>query len=238
MTRDKLKTEKYFHEFLLEDTERINKFESNIKSGIVPDDRIPAVLGKIFSISLGLTIANYSAGKEMNEIKKQFTEVIKYSKKGWGMESGYVELVWMLSMGILLEINDEDFNQIIELVNTSNIEDFLVDYLIFGKDNNRKTSNKIMFENPYKTVIEITGSDAKNAGMRLKKYLSKEWYRGHKDSYWYNNHKSNYYTYFGYWSFESGALVKILKLDDSSLKGMPYYPYDMVHWADEKNGNA
>jgi hypothetical protein len=32
----------------------------------------------------------------------------------------------------------------------------------------------------------------------------------------------------------SGALVKILGLDDASLKGLPYYPYDMVHWADEK----
>ena len=36
----------------------------------------------------------------------------------------------------------------------------------------------------------------------------------------------------GYWSFESGALVKVLGLDDSSLKGLPYYPYDMVHWND------
>ena len=35
---------------------------------------------------------------------------------------------------------------------------------------------------------------------------------------------------FGYWSFESGALVKILGLDDSSLKEVQYYPYDMVHW--------
>jgi hypothetical protein len=238
MTRDKLKTEKYFHEFLLEDTERINKFESNIKLGIVPDNRIPAVLGKIFSISIGLTIANYSAGKDMNEIKKQFAKVIKYSKQGWDMESGYVELVWMLSIGILLEIDDEDFNQIIELVNTSNIEDYLIDYLIFSKDKNRKISNKIMFKNPYKTIIEIIESGTKNAEIRLKKYLSKEWYRGHKDSYWHNNHKSNYNTYFGYWSFESGALVKILGLDDSSLKGMSYYPYDMVHWVDEKNGNA
>jgi hypothetical protein len=35
---------------------------------------------------------------------------------------------------------------------------------------------------------------------------------------------------FGYWSFENGALVKILGLDDSSLKEVQYYLYDMVHW--------
>ena len=30
----------------------------------------------------------------------------------------------------------------------------------------------------------------------------------------------------------TGVLVKVLGLDDSILKGQPYYPYDMVHWAD------
>ena len=29
--------------------------------------------------------------------------------------------------------------------------------------------------------------------------------------------------------FESGAMVKVLGLDDSELKDVPYYPYDLVH---------
>ncbi|WP_373843810.1 PoNe immunity protein domain-containing protein, partial [Bacteroides heparinolyticus] len=36
----------------------------------------------------------------------------------------------------------------------------------------------------------------------------------------------------GYWSFESGALVKILGLDDSDWQDLSYYPYDMVHYKD------
>jgi hypothetical protein len=48
------------------------------------------------------------------------------------------------------------------------------------------------------------------------------------------HHKSQWNIHSGYWSFESGALVKILGLDDSSLKDTQYYPYDMVHWEDEK----
>ncbi|WP_368135627.1 PoNe immunity protein domain-containing protein, partial [Bacteroides caccae] len=51
--------------------------------------------------------------------------------------------------------------------------------------------------------------------------------------YWYNDHKYGI-VHDGYWSFESGALVKVLGLDDSCLKGLPYYPYDMVHWNDIK----
>ncbi|MDD7379168.1 MAG: DUF1911 domain-containing protein [Lachnospiraceae bacterium] len=37
-------------------------------------------------------------------------------------------------------------------------------------------------------------------------------------------------AYYGYWSFEAGAIAKILNLDDSSLKDVPYYPYDLVHY--------
>ena len=36
--------------------------------------------------------------------------------------------------------------------------------------------------------------------------------------------------YYGYWSFEAGAIAKILNLDDSNLKDVPYYPYDLVHY--------
>ncbi|MDR0574163.1 MAG: DUF1911 domain-containing protein [Tannerella sp.] len=57
----------------------------------------------------------------------------------------------------------------------------------------------------------------------------------HSDTGWYNDHKNGGNLHYGYWSFESGALVKILGLDDSSLKDMQYYPYDMVHWTDEKS---
>jgi hypothetical protein len=46
---------------------------------------------------------------------------------------------------------------------------------------------------------------------------------------WYNSHKSKNDTYCGYWAFETGALVKILGLNDEELKDVPYYPYDLAH---------
>ena len=45
-----------------------------------------------------------------------------------------------------------------------------------------------------------------------------------------DSHKSSENVYYGYWSFEAGAIAKILNLDDSSLKDVPYYPYDLVHY--------
>ena len=47
---------------------------------------------------------------------------------------------------------------------------------------------------------------------------------------WYDIHKAKEKLYYGYWSFEAGAIAKILNLDDSNLKDVPYYPYDLVHY--------
>ena len=65
---------------------------------------------------------------------------------------------------------------------------------------------------------------------KLKEYLEKYWYVGHKNMGWYDIHKAKEKLYYGYWSFEAGAIAKILNLDDSNLKDMPYYPYDLVHY--------
>ena len=37
-------------------------------------------------------------------------------------------------------------------------------------------------------------------------------------------------TYYGYWSNETAAAVKILGIDDSCLKNQQYYPYDLAHF--------
>ena len=62
----------------------------------------------------------------------------------------------------------------------------------------------------------------------LEKYLKEDWYN--KEYECYEAHKSDQNIYYGYWSFEAGAIAKILKLNDSNLKNVPYYPYDLVHY--------
>ena len=62
----------------------------------------------------------------------------------------------------------------------------------------------------------------------LEKYLKEDWYN--KEYECYGAHKSSQNIYYGYWSFEAGAIAKILNLDDSNLKNVQYYPYDLVHY--------
>ncbi len=181
-----------------------------------------------------ILISKYSLGLPVSELKEDYIQGISFMEKGWQAKSGYVEMVWYLSIGIMLEIEDEYFNKLVSLVERDNLQDYLVDFLIQYRNPNRAiTTESFEYPKPYTTtqeVINLAKNDKTQAIERLKKYINKEWYPGHGSCGWHGDHKSKWGVHFGYWSFESGALVKILKLDDTILKEQPYYPYDMVHW--------
>lgn len=150
-------------------------------------------------------------------------------KKRWNSDAGYVTMLWYLSIGVMLECHKE-LQQLSILLREHSVKDKLFSFLV----NNTQdyASEKLLWTTPYAgliEVIELAKTNKEKAVERLQNYLKKEWYKGHSDCGWYNDHKSKWGVHFGYWSFESGALVKILGLDDSSLQGLPYYPYDMVH---------
>ena len=176
-----------------------------------------------------ILISKYSAGYPVLELIPDYLQGVQFIKKGWNADAGYVTMLWYLSIGVMLECHKE-LQQLSILLREHSVKDKLFSFLV----NNTQdyASEKLLWTTPYAgliEVIELAKTNKEKAVERLQKYLKKEWYKGHSDCGWYNDHKSKWGVHFGYWSFESGALVKILGLDDSSLQGLPYYPYDMVH---------
>lgn len=176
-----------------------------------------------------ILISKYSAGYPVLELIPDYLQGVQFMKKGWNADAGYVTMLWYLSIGVMLECHKE-LQQLSILLRELSVKDKLFSFLV----NNTQdyASEKLLWTTPYAgliEVIELAKTNKEKAVERLQKYLKKEWYKGHSDCGWYNDHKSKWGVHFGYWSFESGALVKILGLDDSSLQGLPYYPYDMVH---------
>ena len=176
-----------------------------------------------------ILISKYSAGYPVLELIPDYLQGVQFIKKGWNADAGYVTMLWYLSIGVMLECHKE-LQQLSILLRELSVKDKLFSFLV----NNTQdyASEKLLWTTPYAgliEVIEFAKTNKEKAVERLQKYLKKEWYKGHSDCGWYNDHKSKWGIHFGYWSFESGALVKILGLDDSSLQGLPYYPYDMVH---------
>lgn len=231
--RDKLKDEKYFREYIVSLSNRITRFEE-ITQNVVVEKGIKDVgalngLTILQGFYINMILAKYSAGESTEEIRKYINKLMDISLQFQSCPM-YSVLLDILSLLEMSSLNDEKKNAFFKLISKEHNDDFLINILVTKTYNTKN----ILFPEPYtalKEVIDLANDNQKEKAIqRLKKYLDKEWYKGHSDAGWYNSHKSKHNIYTGYWSFESGALVKILGLDDTLLKDQKYYPYDMVHW--------
>ena len=149
----------------------------------------------------------------------------------------YTQLINLLSVGILLETDNNIFYKMVKLIkneypknkNKKFLKDYLIDLLINHKIPEIERENKQFFWKKTYAVFEeielLARTNKKDEAIKiLKKYLQKQWLPT-------NNTQSRGLSYHcGYWSFESGAIVKIFELNDVTIKDLDYYPYDMVHW--------
>lgn len=189
----------------------------------------------LFNFRLRSLLVQFSVGQNLEDLKGNYIEIVRIMPRFWTENGFYIEMLWILSIGIMLEYDDDIMQKLVQLIKDNNVKDYIYDTLIrYRFPDWVQLTNSVLYPSPYQfvvDVVELAKQSKTEAVKRLEKYLKKEWYRGHSDLSWYNDHKYGI-NHDGYWSFESGALVKVLGLDDSILKGQPYYPYDMVHWAD------
>ena len=228
-TRDKLFTEEQYLKQLKLYNEEILYYEQKHLSGkhIGYDS--------LFNYRLRYLLVQYSMGQDIDKLKNNYVKALKTMPRFWTDNGFYIEMLWLLSIGIMLDYEDNLIQSLVQLIKDREAKDYIYDTLIRYRFLDwERTTNKVLYPSPYRiaiTVTELAEQDKAEAVKRLEKYLKKEWYRGHSDLSWHDDHKYGI-NHDGYWCFESGALVKVLGLNDSSLKGLPYYPYDMVHWND------
>ena len=174
-------------------------------------------------------VATYTAGHPLEDFKEEYINFVNSLLPVWQSNSGYLQMVRALSIGILLEIDEATFDKLVDLVRKDDPEDYLIDYLIQSRHPEWSIRINYNFPRPYgftRKIIEEENSD--QAVNLLKEYVIKKWYQGSRDSAWYDVHKQNVKSHVGYWSFESGALCKLKGLDYKELEGIPYFPYDLV----------
>ncbi len=140
---------------------------------------------------------------------------------------GYDIMVWFVSIGILLDIEDADFSKLCEAIKRNNAKDWILDKLIHSRIPSWELSSTFIQKEPYQFTQDLFDSKG------IREYLKKRWYKGHRDAAWHESHKlPGVFAYFGYWSWESAALVKVLGINDYELKELDFYPYDAAHWND------
>ncbi len=235
MIRDRIKDEQYFKDYVSNKIRRKEKYIERILNLPNPEEGFENSSVTLDLFTRQILIGKYSLGIEVKELLNDYENSIELFKKTYNSNSFYVQLIWMLSMGIMLDVKEDAFDKLTEMVENDNPKDYLVDFLINYRNKNWEIKHKTFkFNKPYGYLKDVIEAGNKAQGLvKLTEYLDKIWYKGHSGAGWHDNHNSKHDTYFGYWSFESGALAKVLELDDSSLKGKPYYPYDMVHFKDK-----
>lgn len=224
--RDTLKGKEYFEEFILEDLERVNWFSKQLRRRKVRRERIFPVKAKIHDLKLGVMIAKYSKGDSLEMLEKEYLQLIKE----WGEvfeKEYYNKNLKMISLAVLFEVDHSIIENIKLMLQKENVNDWLFNFLLNTVDNkNIEDETELLFPESYSLLKEVVYEE--NREELLKKYLLEEWYN--EDCGCYEAHKSKENIYYGYWSFEAGAIAKILKLNDDDLKNIQYYPYDLVHY--------
>lgn len=236
--RDLRKNEEYFSKYINYQNQRIAKFETLLEKTINEKGmEFKGVrTGQLALLNFYLDKINalYSAGKPIEEIKRLYPSILEYFMQIWNKDGSYSNLLKVLSLSVLLNIPTRDMQELISLVKSEKVDDNVINLMLHYMDN---TLDVIVgtfpsFE-PYNFLgIVVNNDGSKQALSLLKEYLENKWYRCHSDTGWHNSHQGDKEIYNGYWSFEAGAIAKILKLNDEELKDLSYYPYDMVHFED------
>jgi hypothetical protein len=250
--RDTLKNKDYFDKLIAEIHKSVERKADWITTGQAQADRINDLKRAIVWDNISLIAAKYSRGDQVSELKIHLINAIEACYDSWDgfwklkhgnppveydqyILSPYDEMLWMLSLSYLLDIPQDDFGKLVVVIDRDNVKDKLYEFIISQKFPNRQPLVEESYRD-YFFIPEIFSKlrqavdepDKIAASKLVKTFLENDWYKGHKDSGWYNSHKTKFHTYFGYWCFESAAIVKIKSLDDRTFRNHQHYPNDLV----------
>ncbi|MDZ4583573.1 PoNi-like cognate immunity protein, partial [Bacillus cereus] len=200
----------YHKKFIEKNRVKIKSLKEDEKNGIqrYPNDNNSIIEGTYlsnFNYALDDIIAKYSLGENIHTMEADFENALIDLGHIGEREVGYLNLIWMISLGILLETKKKNLVSLAKLVEKENMNDAVIDFLLCASDiGYTKVTNRYYKENPYaktREIIELAQTDKKEASKRLQTYMEKEWFKGHYDYEWKNAHKEPGYV--GYWSFET-----------------------------------
>ena len=248
------KDKAYFDSFIAIAEESYQKRLHKLASGTIKSDRIISVKNAMSWTNLTKLIAKYTRGDAIQGLIDDYLvsvdlmssswidNTLKESKNGIITEynqyplSTYNEMLWMLSIGYLLNVNEEDYKKLVEIIDKDKVVDRLYEFIISAKIHGRESQGGESYEKYLgipesyyvirKAIVELGISSS----TLIKEFLTSHWYDLHKNTGWYNSHEKNYMNFFGYWSFESAALTCIMGLDDRGYRDQQYYPKDLVDY--------
>jgi len=229
--RDTRKPVNYLQDYFVYQTEDIIETIEYLSSGNVNNPN--RMLVAIFNSKVRQLVVAYSLGKNKEELTDLYMEFLDINNQyKLDYDYMYIESIWLLSFAICLEIEAEKLIPLKNKILEKEYNDFLMSILLRQLFDDINILDSFFMKKPYPILESIIKLGVTANIEDLKTYLEKDWYKAHNGLAWHNTHKKDH-SYLGYWAFETAAIVKIFGLDDSSLRDVDYYPYDLVHFGDE-----
>lgn len=227
--------------------EQMKKVTADEEQGIqrYPSDNISIIWAchsELYQCGMAVFSAMYSLGEKIEALHPYFDISVNglknmyqpmFHKIEFNINNCYDALLDLISIGILLEIDDDTMKVIADGARFYHANDALVDFLLSAYDIGwEHCTGKFYLPRPYqytKDIIQTAQEDKEEASRLLEEYVKKKWLSGNG---YKNAHKEK--GYIGVWSYDAAALAKILGLDDSCFKGKKNYPYDLAHYKHDR----
>lgn len=215
MSRDSRKTKQYFDKYINDQYNRLEEFENLLQTITV--DKHPQIYLYLYNLKFDLYNARYSTGSLKSELKSDVIDLLEYAKNK--NEITYMESIDILSLCILYNIKDFDFNLLTE-------RDTLIESLI-----------AYITEGEYSKISEIKYPDSmqefatiinKKDQELLLTYIKNKWYQSNDEMSWYNSHLNTEEVYTGYWSYLAAAIIKSFNMNKANFSTCEFIPIDLI----------
>ena len=263
MERDKIKNIRYFEEYINKKEESNCRIKSWFINGEINPDRREIMLEKMFQNNIYSLIAKYSAGYPIEDLYTDYYDALGYMHQSWMVldnraylkdskynhyfGSDYDLMLWMLSLGYLLDVEKQKYMLLLEILDRFSVKDLLYETIIKAKISERppitEESYKMIMDMPWayeslRHAVKETDDEygKERSSALIERFLNKEFYQRHKGFSFYDHHKSDNNIYYGYWSFESAAIADILSVDISPFENNKYFPKDMFFYKKNRVG--
>lgn len=238
--REPLMEQAYFdNEVSYLQDESLPKFKAKVRSSEITPAHRSSISHAIFLRTYQLLITKYSQGEAIDNLKSLFPQVVEALEAYHPEDEGeplrfnfqrhieeYVVPMWLVSLGILFEVEDELFGKMVTLIGNAG-EDALFEKLVGTRIRNRPQANNLLYPEPYNFLLSAANAEGEHQAEMMKRFL-KVWYPSLKEVYWHDRHKSPDAGFFGYWAIEAAGVVKAFGMDDAEFREMRYYPKDLV----------
>jgi len=214
---------------------------------------------------LNLLLLHYTAGEPIEALRAELEEVVaayeRYGEHLWRYTvdrnevvfkfyslDDYCQLMQLIGLCFLLHRRDllprlaalqDGLDAIGQPGKGNGGSDWVYEeFMSFGLGaENRYESEQICCSQPYEHLADALSSADNIGALKDLDHFLKRWYKDLAGTGWHDAHIEQA-GYYGYWSFEAGAAVLLLGIeDDSSLHKYLYYPKDIVAWARENAGH-